>query len=271
MKFTLALLSNVLIATTLAAPGGLEGRVARRAAGLQRRATRSSGPLKKVDSFNTPIGNTTQVEYSSNWAGAVIESPPSGQTFNSVVGTFTVPTPKVPSGVSGSTYAASAWVGIDGDTYSTAILQTGIDFTITKAGAVSFDAWYEWYPDYAYDFSLAVKAGDVITLSVTSSTTKKGVAKISNVTTGKSVSITLTSTSPLGGKNAEWIVEDFEENGTLVPFANFGTVTFSNAVASTASSSEGPGSATILDIESSAGKVLTDVTVGSSTVTVTYV
>lgn len=58
-------------------------------------------------------------------------------TFTSVTGTFVVPTPKVPSGGSGS-YSASAWVGIDGDTCDTSILQTGIDFTIS-GGKVSFD------------------------------------------------------------------------------------------------------------------------------------
>ncbi|KAF4500527.1 glycosyl hydrolase family 43 [Fusarium agapanthi] len=39
--------------------------------------------------------------------------------------------------------AASAWVGIDGDTCQTAILQTGISFYADG----SFDAWYEWIPD----------------------------------------------------------------------------------------------------------------------------
>lgn len=53
-------------------------------------------------------------------------------TFTTVTGTFTVPTP---SGTSG---AASAWVGIDGDTCGNAILQTGIDFTIT-GGKVSYN------------------------------------------------------------------------------------------------------------------------------------
>jgi hypothetical protein len=54
-----------------------------------------------------------------------------------VTGTFKVPTPSAPSGGSG-TYSASAWVGIDGDTCDSAILQTGVDFTI-DGGEVSFD------------------------------------------------------------------------------------------------------------------------------------
>lgn len=52
-----------------------------------------------------------------------------------MTGTFTVPTP------TGKDGAASAWVGIDGDTCGSAILQTGVDFTIS-GGEVSYDGEY---------------------------------------------------------------------------------------------------------------------------------
>ena len=52
-----------------------------------------------------------------------------------MTGTFTAPTP---SGADGS---ASVWVGIDGDTCGTAILQTGIDVTVS-GGEVSYDGEY---------------------------------------------------------------------------------------------------------------------------------
>ena len=55
---------------------------------------------------------------------------------------------------------------------------------------------------------------------------------------GKKVSKTLSapsSSASLGGQNAEWIVEDFESNGSLVPLSNFGTVVFTNAAAGTTS------------------------------------
>ena len=54
-----------------------------------------------------------------------------------MTGTFTVPTPKEPSGGSG-THSASAWVGIDGDTCGNAILQTGVDFNV-NGNSVSYD------------------------------------------------------------------------------------------------------------------------------------
>ena len=58
-------------------------------------------------------------------------------TYKAVTATFTVPTPKEPSGGSGE-HSASAWVGIDGDTCGTAILQTGVDFTVSGS-SVSYD------------------------------------------------------------------------------------------------------------------------------------
>lgn len=83
--------------------------------------------------------------YSQNWAGSILV----GNGYTAVTGTFTVPSPIPPTGGSSKTqYAASAWVGIDGDTWTNSILQTGLDFYAWK-GQVAFDAWYEWYPDYA--------------------------------------------------------------------------------------------------------------------------
>ncbi|KAH9836726.1 peptidase A4 family-domain-containing protein [Rhodofomes roseus] len=260
--YAIALLTSVLLASTaVAAPSRLAQRVAARRSG-----THLTRPLQVVDSSFT--SNSSHPQYSSNWAGAVYDSYPSG-SFTAVTGTFTVPTPSAGSG-SNDSYSASAWVGIDGDTCSTAILQTGVDFT-TSGGSVSYDAWYEWYPDYAYDFSgISFSAGDVVTVTVTAASTTSGTAVIENTTTGQRVSQDITSSSALCEENAEWIVEDYEENGGLVPFANFGTVTFSGAAATTSSGSVGPGNATIIDIQQS-GTTYTDVSVDSSSVTVKYV
>lgn len=52
---------------------------------------------------------------------------------------FVIPAPAIPQGASPGTYAASAWVGIDGDTCGNAILQTGLDFTVDARGSVSYD------------------------------------------------------------------------------------------------------------------------------------
>ncbi|KAJ5892391.1 peptidase A4 family-domain-containing protein [Penicillium tannophilum] len=289
MKFSTAAVSSMLLATAaFAAPLTSKRQARNEARRLSRAEIRSvqrhSNPpykpgTREVINFN----ETTEEEYSSNWAGAVLI----GSGYTAVTGTFTVPTPKSTSGNGGgsgggfgggfadssSSYsAASAWVGIDGDTWSDAILQTGVDF-IVEGGQVSYDAWYEWYPDYAYDFSdIDISAGDEIKVTVEASSKASGIATIENISTGQSVSHTFSRDveGDLGELNAEWIVEDFEEGDSLVSFADFGSVTFSNAQATDNGSTVGPSGATIMDIEQD-GEVLTSTSSTSDSVTVTYV
>lgn len=166
MKFSIFLFSSVLLATTtLAAPhknAGLARRLQRRTRTIRDSGNRAKNSGTKTEATSAAT-TSSAIQYSENWSGMAITSPPTGQTFNAVSGKFTVPSPSVPSGVDATDgeYSASAWVGIDGNTYSTAILQTGVDFTVSTSGEVSYDAWYEWYPDYAYDFDIDISAGDV--------------------------------------------------------------------------------------------------------------
>ncbi|KAF6809846.1 Peptidase A4 family protein [Colletotrichum sojae] len=229
-----------------------------------RRARYSSSPNQRLDSFALESAEATgdkNVEYSSNWAGAV----KIGTGYNQVVGTITVPD------VSGSRgAAASAWVGIDGDTCQTAILQTGVSFYADG----TFDAWYEWIPDYAYSFSgFDVSVGDQIRMEVDASSKTKGVATLENLTTGKKVTHSFTSTpSTLCETNAEWIVEAFQENGSQVTLADFGTVTFTGASASGSAGKTGPSGADIIDISPNRGStILAKASVSGSSVTVQYV
>ncbi|KAM5540679.1 hypothetical protein V8D89_005710 [Ganoderma adspersum] len=269
--FAATLLCQVLLATAaFAVPTSKERfaqRAARRAGGLSRQTL----PKQLVATEATALAanaNVSHVEYSSNWAGAVLSK--TTATWKTVTGTFTVPTPKEPSGSSGAHYA-SAWVGIDGDTCGTAILQTGVDFNV-NGNSVSYDAWYEWYPDYAYDFSgISFSAGDSVKVTVTASSKTGGTATITNESTGKTVSHTFSGQPSLCEYDAEWIVEDFSSGGGLVPFANFGAVTFTGASATPNSGSAvGPSGATLIDIEQNS-QVLTSVSTSSSSVTVSYV
>lgn len=60
---------------------------------------------------------------------------------------------------------------------------------------------------------------------------------IENVTTGETVTKSLTSSSALCEENAEWIIEDYEEGGSLAPFADFGAITWTSACAATSTNS----------------------------------
>ncbi|KAK2463900.1 hypothetical protein APHAL10511_004072 [Amanita phalloides] len=243
----ISLLTSILLATAaFAAPSSMRSR-------------RQSRPLQRLQSSGN---DTSNVQYSSNWAGAVWSE--AAGTFKAVTGTITVPTPSSPSG------SSSAWVGIDGDTCGNAILQTGIDMTYEN-GVVSYDAWYEWYPAVAHDFTgITIHGGDVLVFTVTATSTTTGIAKIQNLSNGQTVSKSLSSTHALCEQDAEWIVEDYEENGGLVPFCDFGSVDFTNAFATTSSGSQmTPSGATEIDIKQN-NVVLTSVSESSSGVTITY-
>lgn len=109
-------------------------------------------------------------------------------------------------------------------------------------------------------------------MTVTATSTKAGTAVVKNVSTGKSVSHTFSGQSAaLQELNAEWIVEDFSSGNSLVPFADFGSVTFTGASATTSSGTVGVTGAEIIDIKQN-NKVLTSVSLdGTNEVTVTYV
>lgn len=136
----------------------------------------------------------------------------------------------------------------------------------------SFKAWYQWYPEPAYDFEdIIINAGDQILLIVSAPYATTGTALIVNLSTGQSVSQSLTSSYHLCQTSAEWIVEDAEqEQGDLLPFADFGTVIFSSAQALTASGVVGPSNAeNILDIRQN-NQILTSTYLTSNSVTVMY-
>lgn len=80
--------------------------------------------------------------YTQNWAGAAL----SGTGFNSIVGTWRTTRVRAPPGQyvnAQDSYCASAWIGIDGRTCHTAVLQAGVDSCSNIHGA-SYSAWYKW-------------------------------------------------------------------------------------------------------------------------------
>jgi hypothetical protein len=174
----------------------------------------------------------------------------------------------MPPGTNG-TYAATAWVGIDGDTCSTAILQSGVDF-LTDGTTTSYFAWFEWFPAGWSDFQdITFDTGDVVTITVTATSSTTGTAVILNQSSGQTVSQALESTTPLCQENAEWIVEDYSADG-LVPFADFGTVTFTdNSATLITGGTIDASNASIFDITQN-NVVLTSTEIGETTVVVTY-
>ncbi|GFF38188.1 aspergillopepsin-2 [Aspergillus udagawae] len=244
------------------------------------RPGRISSPLQKSypgsisgqKQSDDALRKVTQGSYSTNWAGAVISNSTPSATFSYVSATITIPTATATGDM--SYQAASAWVGIDGATYTTAILQTGVDFYILNGKAYA-DPWYEWYPNFAmYYDELLVNPGDVIVAAVNVTASNRGVCVIENLTTGESATKSVSapkSTATIKGLNAEWIVEDFQSNGAAVPFVGFDAVEFTGCVAEAAGVEFGVVNATVYDLVQDDTLLATARVMGDEEIVVTHI
>lgn len=163
---------------------------------------------------------------SLNWAGYAIEtnlSTPQNNAVSDVKGSWVVPSLTC---TSTNTYSA-AWVGIDG--YSdNSVEQTGTEHDCIN-GKSSYYAWYEMYPkpSFRINFPVPLKAGDTISAEV-QFINNKFTLTLKDVTTGQN--FTTTQKSNALRQSAEWIMEA-PWSGSILPLANFGTMSFSGAQA----------------------------------------
>ncbi len=184
-------------------------------------------PAVQAPAANVPV-NAPQIHVkegtSTNWAGYAVETglknPKSGAVTD-VKGSWIVPT------VTGSTNAwSSIWVGIDGYSSNT-VEQIGTDQNWINGNA-SYAAWYELYPKYPVTIPYTVKPGDKIDAEVQ----YVGSSFVLTLTdeTGKWTFTTTQKCASAKRSSAEWIAEAPWSSGVL-PLANFGTATFTNASA----------------------------------------
>ena len=155
---------------------------------------------------------------SSNWSGYAA----TGGGFTSVTSTWTQPA----ASCSSATTYSSFWVGLDGDGSST-VEQAGTSADCS-GGSPSYYAWYEMYPKYPVNLSLAVRPGDSITGTVSVSGNGRYTLTIRNNSTGDSFS----TTQKGHGSNysAEAIAEAPSSRSGVLPLTNFGTVGFTGTL-----------------------------------------
>lgn len=216
--------------------------------------TTTTIPTTTTTTTPPPLSSFSQ---SMNWAGYIL--PDTNGSFTLASGDWTVPTlncAETPNG------GASTWVGIGGATLpdgqtSGTLLQTGITDQCTDGEQNDFGWWEEYpsQPNIAQQFvSFTVSPGNNISASVTfNTTTDAWQTELNNAATGYSaISVvgddyavyetsslasspitpgiqgTSTGLTYSGGSTAEWIIEDYESDNNMVPFANFSSETFSN-------------------------------------------
>jgi hypothetical protein len=175
---------------------------------------------------------------SSNWAGYAVHRP--GVSFREVSGTWTQPNVSCVSGQPG--YSA-VWVGLGGyKPTSSALEQIGTEVDCDAGGNVVSDAWYELVPAPSKTISLIVHPGDVMHATVTV-VGHQVTVDLENLTRHRAFHRTLFAPA-IDVSSAEWIVEAPSECVSqfacqALPLADFGSVTFDSATASSAMGTTG--------------------------------
>ncbi len=173
-----------------------------------------------------------QSAVSANWSGYVAGS--SGNTnkqFTSVSGSWTEPSTNCSAGQGDAAF----WVGLGGSGQGSQHLeQVGTESDCNGTGAASHYSWWEIVPAAPVRFNVAISAGDHISAKVTVSGSNVTMS-LTDDTTGQSATKTSQMSDP-DLSSAEWIAEapsqcDGSGNCTPVPLADFGTVNFTNASA----------------------------------------
>jgi peptidase A4-like protein len=154
---------------------------------------------------------------SSNWSGY---SAINGR-YTTVSAAWTQPTA---SCTSATTYS-SFWVGLDGDGSNT-VEQTGTSADCS-GGQPKYYAWYEMYPKFPTNLSIAIRPGDKLTASVTTDGNGKFTLTINDATSGGSYQ-TVQRLKHATLSSAEAIAEAPSGSGGVLPLTNFGTVNFSS-------------------------------------------
>jgi hypothetical protein len=172
--------------------------------------TPGPGSYRYEATFTNSAGSATTtpatlevMNFNINWAGYV-DTPPTGQSFTGVSGSWVVPT----AACTGITTYQADWIGLD----STTVEQIGTD-TNCNGATPSYSAWYEFYGDnalnagHAVTLGYSVRAGDAMSASVTYASGTFTLT-LSDATAGWTSSTPIADISPPAARaTAEWIVE----------------------------------------------------------------
>ena len=154
---------------------------------------------------------------SSNWGGW----DNTGGTYTSVSASWVQPA--VTCGRKETSYA-SFWVGLDGDG-SNSVEQTGSEGDCNRGKPVYY-SWYEFYPAYPVNYANTVRPGDHFSASVTYSGGQYTLV-LSDSTQGWTH--TTKGSAPSGRNASAEVIAEAPSSGRVLPLANFGTMSFTNA------------------------------------------
>jgi hypothetical protein len=164
-----------------------------------------------------PPSNSSVRGTSRNWSGYVATG---GASYTSVSATWVIAKPD--ASVPG---IDATWVGIGGAN-TTDLIQAGTEATVNGDGTVTYDAWTETLPQSVRTVSLAVSAGDTMSVTISEQSTGVWLVDLKNLTTAKTYTTTIRYNSSTS--SAEWIQEAPSVGRGIAPLDNFGSVKFTN-------------------------------------------
>lgn len=177
-----------------------------------------------------PAVAATAAAVSSNWAGYVVRGSALG--YRHVYGAWVAPAVRC---TPGSASYSAFWVGLGGyQSRSSSLEQIGTEADCGSSGRAQYSVWYEAVPAGAVTVRIRVVPGDTLSASVGVSG-HSVLLRMRDVTRGTSFSKRLRMSAP-DLSSAEWIAETpvvCDRTCGLPALANFGTVTFANAAATT--------------------------------------
>ncbi|KAK1754262.1 concanavalin A-like lectin/glucanase domain-containing protein [Echria macrotheca] len=212
------------------------------------RSTQRISPASKDAAIRRRANPTAN---SANWCGSVNHATSTNQ-IKLIHAYYQHPSCTKRSGVTQYPQAVAAWAGIDGDSWTTALLQSGTTCKIDNStGIVRNEAWWQWMPSAAYTISsLPVAANDWFEVTINTTSSTAGTITLSNLSQSYTYTITVSGGQTLGRVDADWVVERPYYGGSLAAMASFSDVWFQSAYATRVSGNLGILGATQLQIPS---------------------
>jgi len=228
--------------------------------------------------FAVPAVASAAPSTSSNWAGYAVGAadPTAPVAYTSLSGSWVVPVANCSASPAAS--FSAFWVGLGGfSETSQGLEQIGTESDCTAGGRATYGVWYELVPAASVPVKLKVYPGNRISANVTVNG-QLVIVNLKNLTRKTSFTKRLFMSAP-DVSSAEWIAEapsacTSSGNCRTLPLANFGTVSFSSALALAAGHggtiADAGWAATAIELQSFTGAVPSDLSPDGGSFSVTW-
>jgi len=220
------------------------------------KAAAKHGPVEVLfDASGDPLRTIDSKLTTRNWSGYILPHYLTKKSYTAGQATWTVPTVTY----DGVEAASASWIGIGGfctnkkcTAVDRTLIQLGTEQDAISDGGISYYAWYEILPAEESPTPLEVNPGDVITASLSCEgdcEDNQWTLAMTNETTSETWSHTITYES--SELSLEVIQEAPSDLSSVLPLADFGTITFSGTTANSVRANLSRGDRVVMEDEQS--------------------